>query len=283
MLISEVIKEATDQLTVAGVTSPNTDAKLLTCFALGIEKSELELWLVEKRAFPIGELGEFKSALARRVEREPLQHITGVAYFRHLELEVGPGVFVPRPETEQLVEVAIQQLEEISNGMVVDLCSGSGAIAIAIQTEVPGSKVYSVELSNQAFSYLSRNMQKYGLDLENCRNEDLATAFGELKGSVDLVVSNPPYIPDDAVPIDLEVSLHDPKIALYGGRDGLDVIRAISSRAKYLLRPSGRLLIEHADSQAGAITELLLSSGWKDIVSLQDLAGKDRMILASKS
>ena len=282
MLISEVIEDATDQLTRAGVVSPCIDSKLLVCFVLVIEKSDLELQLIENRDFPEEKLASFKQALARRVNREPLQHITGVAYFRHLELAVGPGVFIPRPETEQLVDVAITQLRDFHNPVVVDLCSGSGAIAIAIQTEVVDSKVYSVELSREAFSYLSSNVKKYGLDSELFRNEDLATAFSELKESVDLVVSNPPYIPDGAVPIDLEVSLHDPRIALYGGEDGLDVIRVISERAKYLLRPKGRLLIEHAATQASAITELLLSSGWKEIVSLQDLAGKDRMILASK-
>lgn len=282
MLLSEVIEDATVELARAGVVSAGADGKLLVCFVLGIDKSDLELQVVQGRKFPLEKLEFFKQVLARRVKREPLQHITGIAYFRHLELEVGPGVFIPRPETEQLVDVAINQLRDFSNPVVVDLCSGSGAISIAIQTEVVDSKVYSVELSREAFSYLSRNVKKYGLDPKLFRNEDLATAFSELKQRVDLVVSNPPYIPDSAVPIDLEVSLHDPKIALYGGQDGLDVIRVISERAKYLLRPKGRLLIEHADTQASAITELLLSSGWKEVVSLQDLAGKDRMILASK-
>jgi len=197
-----------------------------------------------------------------------------------LELEVGPGVFIPRPETEQLVDLAKQKIAVIQNPVIVDLCSGSGAISIALNTEVAGSIVYSVELSKDAFSFLTRNYQRYGLDPKALRNENLTTALEELKAGVDLVVSNPPYIPDAAVPIDLEVQLHDPALALYGGADGLDVIRQISTRAWYLLRPGGHLVLEHAHTQAPAIGELLLTQGWQEVVSASDLTGKDRMISA---
>jgi release factor glutamine methyltransferase len=282
LLILEALETATDKLTSAGVLSPSVDAELLGCHVLGVERSELTMLTLRDQPFPGDKITEFEAAVARRVNREPLQHITGLAPFRHLELHVGPGVFIPRPETEQLVGMALEKIESLEKPLVIDMCSGSGAIAISIATELSGADVYSVELSKQAFDFLSRNYQKYGLDIKGASNEDLTTAFDELAGRVDLVISNPPYIPDAAVPIDLEVQLHEPKLALYGGQDGLDVIRSISERALFLLKPSGLLVLEHADSQAQAISELLLSQGWQEVVSSQDLAGKDRMISARK-
>jgi release factor glutamine methyltransferase len=282
LLISEALESATDKLTSAGVTSPSVDAELLGCFVLGIERSELTMLSLREELFPEDKIAQFETSVARRVKREPLQHITGLAPFRHLELHVGPGVFIPRPETEQLVELAIESIKKIEKPLVVDLCSGSGAIAISLATELEGSRVFSVELSEQAFEFLSNNYQKYGLDTKSAKNADLANAFDELEAQVDLVISNPPYIPDSAVPVDLEVQLHEPSLALYGGEDGLDVIRRISDRALYLLKPSGLLLLEHADTQAQAISQLLLNQGWQEVISSQDLAGKDRMISARK-
>jgi release factor glutamine methyltransferase len=280
MLISEALELATDKFSAAGVLSPSVDAELLGCFILEASRSELTLLAIAGESFPENKLSEFLEAVQRREKREPLQHITGLAPFRHLELEVGPGVFIPRPETEQVVDLAMQKLESIQNPVIVDLCSGSGAISIALNTEVSGSTVYAVELSEDAFSFLTRNYQRYGLDPKALRNENLTTALEELASGVDLVVSNPPYIPDAAVPIDLEVQLHDPALALYGGQDGLDVIRQISTRAWYLLRPGGHLVLEHAHTQAPAIGELLLNQGWQGVVSVSDLTGKDRMISA---
>ena len=280
MLISEALELATDKFSAAGVLSPSVDAELLGCFILEASRSELTLLAIAGEIFPENRLADFLEAVQRREKREPLQHITGLAPFRHLELEVGPGVFIPRPETEQLVDLAIQKLASIQNPVIVDLCSGSGAISIALNTEVAASTVYSVELSKDAFSFLTRNYQRYGLDPKALRNENLTTALEELEAGVDLVVSNPPYIPDAAVPIDLEVQLHDPALALYGGEDGLDVIRQISTRAWYLLRPGGQLVLEHAHTQAPAIGELLLNQGWQEVVSASDLTGKDRMISA---
>lgn len=282
MLISEALEFATDKLSAAGVLSPSVDAELLGCFILDTDRSGLTLLAISNQEFPESKLAQFLVAVERREKREPLQHITGVAPFRHLELEVGPGVFIPRPETEQVVDLAIQITMHVQAPVVVDLCAGSGAIAISISTEVSSATVYAVELSEQAFEYLSRNYQKHGLDLKTLRHEDLKTALRELDGTVDLVVSNPPYIPDAAVPIDLEVQLHDPSLALYGGEDGLDVIREISTRSLALLRPGGQLVLEHAHTQAAAIGELLLIQGWQEIVSSQDLTGKDRMISAKR-
>jgi release factor glutamine methyltransferase len=282
VLISEALEMATDKLSTAGVISPSVDAELLGCFVLGVPRSELTLLAVTNQPFPENKIAEYLLAVSRREQREPLQHITGIAAFRHLELFVGPGVFTPRPETEQLVGLALEKIRGIENPRVVDLCSGSGAIAISIATELAGADVYSVELSESAFGFLKRNYEKYGLDSRSARNADLAQAFDELQGTFDLVISNPPYIPDTAVPVDLEVQLHEPSLALYGGVDGLDVIRKVSSRALYLLKPSGLLLIEHSDSQALAISELLLTQGWLEVISSKDLAGKDRMISARK-
>ena len=280
MLISEALEFATDKFSAAGVLSPSVDAELLGCFILEIDRSELTLLAIDNQSFPENRLSEFLDAVRRREKREPLQHITGLAPFRHLELEVGPGVFIPRPETEQLVDLAIEKLQKVNSPLIVDLCSGSGAIAIALSTELESSTVYAVELSSEAFEYLTRNFQRYGLDTKTLRNENLTNALDELRGKVDLIVSNPPYIPDASVPIDLEVKLHDPSIALYGGEDGLEVIRQISTRALYLLGPGGQLVLEHANTQAPAIGELLLSEGWQEIVSSQDLTGKNRMISA---
>ena len=280
MLISEALELATDKFSAAGVLSPSVDAELLGCFILEANRSELTLMAITGESFPENKLAGFLAAVQRREKREPLQHITGLAPFRHLELEVGPGVFIPRPETEQLVDLALRKIEAIQNPVIVDLCSGSGAISIALNTEVAGSTVYAVELSKDAFSFLTKNFQRYGLDPKALRNENLTTALEELASGVDLVVSNPPYIPDAAVPIDLEVQLHDPALALYGGQDGLDVIRQISTRAWFLLRPGGHLVLEHAHTQAPAIGELLLNQGWQGVVSVSDLTGKDRMISA---
>lgn len=282
MLISEALQVATDKLTSAGVNSPTVDAELLCCFVLGLKRSELTMQSFNQQVFPENKLADYLLVVSRRENREPLQHITRIASFRHLELHVGPGVFIPRPETEQLVELALSKIKSLKAPVVVDFCSGTGAIAISLSTELQTAKVFSVEISEQAFVFLEQNYQKYDLDLSTAKNQDLCVAFDELAGQVDLVISNPPYIPDTAVPIELEVQLHEPSLALYGGEDGLEVIRRITSRALYLLKPAGILLLEHADSQAHAISELLLEQGWLDVVSSQDLAGKDRMISASK-
>ena len=280
MLISDALELATDKFSAAGVLSPSVDAELLGCFILEIERSELTLLAIDNQSFPENKLPEFFEAVQRRERREPLQHITGFAPFRHLELNVGPGVFTPRPETEQVVGFAMEKITNFQSPLIVDLCSGSGAIAISLATEIPESKVFAVEKSEEAFGYLLQNAASYGLSKVNLRNEDLQNSLSELDGKVDLVISNPPYIPNDAIPIDLEVQLHEPSMSLYGGVDGLDVIRQISIRAKKLLKSGGLLVLEHADSQSNAIGKLLLAGGWLEIEARADLAGKERMISA---
>jgi release factor glutamine methyltransferase len=282
MLVSELLSESSSKLSEAGVTSATVDAELLACYCLGVSRSELSIMVATNQEFPAAEMESFEKALARRVSREPLQHITGVAPFRHLELEVGVGVFTPRPETEQLVGYAMEKMSSIQRPLIVDLCSGSGAIAISLATEVIDSEVFAVELSKDAFEFLRRNAVQHGLLEKRLRNEDLQSSLPELDGKVDLVISNPPYIPNDAIPIDLEVQLHEPSMSLYGGVDGLDVVRQISVRAMKLLKPGGFLVMEHADTQSKAIGELLLAEGWLQVEARADLAGKDRMISAVK-
>ena len=282
MLVSELLSDASSKLSSAGVTSATVDAELLACFCLNISRSDLQLMVATNQSFPFESLAGFELALARRVAREPLQHITGTAPFRHLELAVGPGVFTPRPETEQVVDFALEKISAIANPLIVDLCSGSGAIAISLATEISGSKVFAVELSDDAYRYLVKNSASYGLAEANLRNQDLQFSLAELDGEVDLVISNPPYIPNDAIPIDLEVQLHEPSMSLYGGVDGLDVVRQISNRAMKLLKPGGLLVMEHADTQSNAIGKLLLIEGWLAIEARADLAGKERMISAVK-
>jgi release factor glutamine methyltransferase len=282
LLVSELLSESSSKLKEAGVTSAKVDAELLACYCLGVTRSELSIMAATNQEFPADSRDAFDSALARRVAREPLQHITGIAAFRHLELKVGPGVFTPRPETEQVVGFALEKIAHFASPVIVDFCAGSGAIAISLATEVSGSNVFAVEKSKDAFSFLQQNAASYGLADKNLRNEDLQDSLPELGGKVDLVISNPPYIPNDAIPIDLEVQLHEPSMSLYGGVDGLDVVRQISSRALKLLKPGGLLVMEHADTQSGAIGELLLGQGWLEIETRADLAGKDRMISAQK-
>ena len=282
MLVSELLFESSSKLKEAGVISATVDAELIACYCLGISRSELALMTATNQEFPNDSLDSFQVALARRVDRQPLQHITGSAPFRHLELNVGPGVFTPRPETEQVVGFAMEKIANLQSPLIVDLCAGSGAIAISLATEVLESKVFAVEKSEEAYGYLLQNAATYGLSEENLRNQDLQNSLAELDGQADLVISNPPYIPNDAIPVDLEVQLHEPSMSLYGGADGLDVIRQISLRAKYLLKSGGLLVLEHADSQSRAIGKLLLAEGWLEIDARADLAGKERMISAVK-
>lgn len=282
MLISALLQQSALQLSNAGVQSPEVDSELLAAFFLGITRSELGVAVALNSDFPEDKIAAFNVAVSRRAKREPLQHITGLAPFRHLELLVGKGVFTPRPETEQVVSFAMEKIASLENPTIVDLCAGSGAIALSFVTERADSNVFAVEKSKEAFEYLKQNSESYGLELSQLSNVDLKDCLVGMDSFADLVISNPPYIPSEAIPVDLEVQLHEPALALYGGADGLDVIRLILAKAKQLLRTGGLLVLEHADTQACSITELLLAEGWIGIESRKDLAGKDRMISARK-
>jgi release factor glutamine methyltransferase len=278
--LSDALAFASEKLSAAGVPSPQADATWLLCHILDTDRSDLLTRITFDQELAAEQLEAFLVALARREKREPLQHITGKAAFRSLELSVGPGVFIPRPETEQVVQYAIDYLRQLpSPGVAIDLGTGSGAIAIAMAVEVPQTKVYAVELSQTAFDYAAKNIEANAAGVE-LRLGAMQEVVSDLVGELDVVISNPPYIPDSAIPIDPEVRNFDPELALYGGEDGLDVIRDISGIAAALLRAGGLLVLEHADGQSDDIRELLLNDGWLSVNAFQDATMRYRTITA---
>ena len=240
----------------------------------------------------------FEALLVKRAARVPLQHLLGEAPFRHLTLAVGRGVFVPRPETESVAELAIRALREVPGDprIAIDLCTGSGAIALALATEVPGATVHAVELEEVAAGWARRNVEEnasalaaVGSTLElhvGDATRAHVEALAHLVGRVDVVVTNPPYIPDAAVPRDPEVALHDPPRALFGGPDGLEIVRGLAVAAAALLRPGGVLVVEHGDEQgerggAAGVPQVLREHGaFRDVDDHVDLGGRDRATTA---
>jgi len=281
MKLSAAIELASKKFEQAGIESFQADAEILLGFVLDLSRGELQVKAITGELLNEAEEIKFLELVAKRAERFPLQHLTGVAYFRQLELKVGPGVFVPRFETETVTQLAVDALKAVpsDNPIAVDLATGSGAIAISLAVEVPNAQVFAVELSEDALVYTKQNFAKYAPTATLVQG-DLADAFPELNGQVDVLVSNPPYIPDDMIPIYPEVHLHDPSMALYGGADGLDLVRKIEASAKRLLRKGGALVIEHADMQGDAIRELILNLGWRQCSTHKDLSGRDRATTA---
>ena len=222
---------------------------------------------------------EFEALVARRAARVPLQHLTGTAAFRRVDLAVGPGVFVPRPETELLAGWAVERALEHETPVVVDLCTGSGAIAAAVEDEVPHAAVHAVELSPDAHRWAQDNLAGTDVDL---RLGDALEAFDDLLGEVDVVVCNPPYVPLEAwESVALEARDHDPHLALFSGQDGLDLIRRLAHRAADLLRPGGHLGVEHADVQGESVPAVLAGTGrWGEVRDHPDLAGRPRFTTA---
>lgn len=269
-------------LSRSGVEDPRVDAELLAAHVLGIGRGELQARLVTGGTLGDDERDALRRAIERRASREPLQHITGVAAFRHLELRVGPGVFVPRPETEIVAQIAIDALVAAATPepIAVDLGTGSGAIALALATEVPHARVHAAENSVDAFLWTRENFDRVGAPNARLAFIDLAEAFPELDGAASVVVSNPPYVPDGAVPRDPEVRLYDPPAALYGGADGLDVVRVLSDTALRLLHPGGTLVIEHGEWQGAPIRDLLTAAGWRSAATHPDLTLRDRATTA---
>lgn len=269
-------------LSRSGVEDPRVDAELLAAHVLGIGRGELQARLVTGGTLGDDQRDALRRAIERRATREPLQHITGVAAFRHLELRVGPGVFVPRPETEIVAQLAIDALVAAATPepIAVDLGTGSGAIALALATEVPHARVHAAENSVDAFLWTRENFDRVGAPNARLAFIDLAEAFPELDGAVSVVVSNPPYVPDGAVPRDPEVRLYDPPAALYGGADGLDVVRVLSDTALRLLHPGGTLVIEHGEWQGAPIRDLLTAAGWRSAATHPDLTLRDRATTA---
>lgn len=276
--LAQVLVRATAAL--AQVPSPRVDAELLAAHLLydGSRSRLQHAALMGERLTP-AQVAEYEALVARRAAREPLQHITGRAPFHHLELSVGPGVFVPRPETELLVEEALKVLSaraESATGQlrIVDLCTGSGAIAAAVKSELPNAQVFAVELSEEAIPYARKNLESLGVHLVQ---GDALTALTELAGRFDAVLSNPPYIPSANVPADPEAALHDPEMALYGGgADGMQMPSAIAARAYELLAPGGFFMMEHDDAQEEAVAELLARVGFERCYPVRDLNGRPR-------
>jgi release factor glutamine methyltransferase len=279
-LLLDEIALATVRLAEAGVESPRTDAELIAARLHGVPRSELH------RVPDAGFDPRFWDDIARREAREPLQHITGVAYFRYLELAVGPGVFVPRQETEVMTGWAIDQLAamDVAEPLVADLGSGSGAIALSIAQEVPRAVVHAVEADPLARQWTERNIASVAAASPHTAGRvtlhpaDFGTALAELDGLFDLVVSNPPYIPSGAW-VPPEVGEYDPATALWGGEDGLDAVRVVSAAARRLLRPGGLLAVEHGAQQGAAVYWVFAEeNGWLQTRNHADLAGRDRFV-----
>ena len=269
-----MLSRATSDLVAAGVASPRVDAELLAAAVLGVGRGRLAL-IESMRA---EEAERFRALVDRRARRIPLQHLLGTAAFRHLDLAVGAGVFVPRPETELLAGWGIEQVRP--GDVVVDLCSGSGAIAAAVADEARPGRVIALERSTSALSYLRRNVRE-GIEVVEGDVTDPGV-LGDLDGRVDVVLCNPPYVPD-GTPVPEEVSAHDPAEAVFGGADGLAVIRPVVALAARLLKPGGVAGIEHDDTQGAAVPELLRADGrFDEVAGHADLAGRPRYATARR-
>lgn len=272
----ELLAAATQRLAAAGIGSPRTDAELLLAHVLEVPRGGL----ITIEAVGTEDTTRYEALIERRVAREPLQHLTGRAPFRHLELAVGPGVFVPRPETELLIDAVLPALHAQPAPTVVDLCSGSGALALAIAYEVPASRVLAVERSPGALVWLRRNAQGTPVEVLVADVAD-PTPLASRAGTVDVVVSNPPYVPLDCE-VEPEVRA-DPVQAVYAGVDGLSIIPAVLARAAELLRGGGLVAMEHDDTHATAVADLLVQDGrWGEITGHQDLTGRPRYVTAVK-
>jgi release factor glutamine methyltransferase len=284
--VADLLRDARTRLAAAGVPSPATDAEQLAAHAFGSTRGELAADALGGRAVGPAEAAAFGELVAERARRVPLQHLVGRAAFRTVELAVGPGVFVPRPETEVVAGLAVREAAALEQPLVVDLCTGSGAVAIAVAVEVPAARVVAVELDPLAHAWAGRNVDalapRIDLRLGDAVGADTGVA-ADLAGAVDVVVANPPYIPAGARPVDPEVAEYDPAIALYGGgADGLDVPRGVVAAAAGLLRRGGLLVMEHGDAQGGAARRLVAGGGWRDARTAEDLTGRPRAVLARR-
>lgn len=277
--VRDVLDAGAARLTVVGVESAEYDAAELLAFVLGTTRSRLPL--VDDVAD--GDRAAFEALVDRRALREPLQHLTGTAPFRHAELAVGPGVFVPRPETELLAGWAIDRARALGAAVVVDLCTGSGAIARSVADEAPRARVHAIEVEEAAHKWAQINLSSTAVDL---RLGDMVHAFPELDGEVDVVVCNPPYIPYDAWSgVSPEARDHDPHVALFStGDDGLDAIRVVEAVAARLLKRGGWVGVEHADLQGESAPRVFATSGrWAGVRDHRDLAGRPRYLTARRA
>jgi release factor glutamine methyltransferase len=288
-LLLDEIALATARLAEAGVDSPRTDAEIIAAHVHNVTRGQLHT--VPDPEFD----ARFWVDIGRRENREPLQHITGQAFFRFLELDVGPGVFVPRPETEVMTGWAIDRLREmdVAEPVAVDLGTGSGAIALAIAQEVPRACVHAVEGDPLARSWAERNITRYVdsytagrvlLHAGDFVSGDFHAGLAELAGlagRVDVVVSNPPYIPVGSV-VPPEVGEYDPSAALWSGSDGMTAVRAVERVARWLLRPGGLVAVEHGWQQGAPVYWVFSEeAGWRDTRNHKDLTNRDRFVTAT--
>lgn len=278
---SDLLRSVVERLTQAGVPSPYADGLALIAHVWGRSPADARRELLLGRRPDPTATQRLTELVAERSRRVPLQHLTGTAPFRHLELAVGPGVFVPRPETELLVDLVLASADP--GAAVVDLCTGSGAIALAIKQERPDLQVAAVEVDRLAFAWAQQNAATLGLEV-SLSLADAAAALPGQDGGFDVVVSNPPYIPDQMVPIDPEVRDHDPAVALFGGSaDGLRIPLAVAGRAAELLRDGGLLIMEHADTQGESLPGALAADGrWREVSDHRDLSGRPRAVRARR-
>ncbi|RZT26245.1 release factor glutamine methyltransferase [Mycobacterium sp. BK558] len=272
----QLIDAATDELVAAGVGSPRVDAELLAAHAAGTDRGRLTVTALDD------DFAErFGRLVARRAERIPLQHLTGTAAFGPVDLHVGPGVFVPRPETEALLEWTLAQPLP-PEAVIVDLCTGSGALAVALAAGRPTARVIGVDDSAQALTYARRNTAGTAVELL-CADATASDLLADLDGAVDLLVANPPYIPADAE-LEPEVALHDPAHALYGGPDGMAVIDRIVDVAARLVRPGGLCAVEHDDTTSQRTVDAFAGSGhFGNVTARRDLTGRMRFVTAVRS
>lgn len=292
--VSELVRKATAQLTEARCPSPETDAQLLAAYVLDVDRKELS----SKDDFTPEQLVHFDELVVKRASRVPLQHLTGQAFFRYLTLQVGKGVFIPRPETELLAQAGLDVLNQIAGPkLAVELCAGSGAIALSLALESPNTTVHAVELSREAFAWLDKNVAAYADQLSALNSDviiyqDDATnreVLAHLAGTVDVVLSNPPYIPNEMIPREPEVRDHDPHIALFGGPDGLVIPSEVAIVSADLLKPNGFFAFEHADVQGDSAVAMLESQSdnnqslWQNVQDHKDYNGLARYTTATRS
>jgi release factor glutamine methyltransferase len=277
------LTEATQRLAEAGVESARWDAEQLVAHVLGVSRTAL----ITVPGLDPAQHDALQEVLRRRAKREPLQHIVGSVGFRYIDLAVGPGVFIPRPESEVVAGWAIDAVRNSGtpHPRVVDLCSGSGAIALAIANEVPSAEVHAVELDKGALAWAQRNADaraRAGDTPVTLHHADVTHSVPELDGTVDVVVSNPPYVGEDEMEhVDPEVRDHDPHVALVAGPEGLDVIAEVEKTAKRLLKNGGTVVVEHSDRQGESVPKLFeQAGGWRDIHDHPDLTGRARFTVA---
>jgi len=285
-LLGELLGEVRERLEAAGVEPPDVDAELIAAHVLGESRGRVQALTMTGGRIDADRAERIRGLAGERARRIPLQHLTGRAAFRGIELDVGPGVFVPRPETEVVAQFAIDALLAVpkQTPFAVDLCTGSAAIALALAQEVPTARVWAVEKSPEAHAWAQRNVAALGDGRVELVLGDAADALAllpeEVVGRVDVLISNPPYVPAEMVPRDPEVRDHDPELALYGGADGLDLVRVISRVGLRIVAPGGLLVVEHAETQGAAIRALLEADGWRAPATHQDLTLRDRATLA---